>query len=375
MSEEEKLKQKIPDKEREKALRKNVRAREGMAKLRSHMSEEEKERRKSADRVRKSEKRKQLSESEKNADRVRKSEKRKQLSESEKEKMREADRKRKSKKRKEQRDDASSEVKRQHSSYEREYNKLYKQNVRKNRPDPEIEYELIANLLNMREMRKARSGKDHLLDNLNAKIGMRLAKEEGYLMPFEQRSFRDLDETELWKKFGRRGTNFMEVLKVKMPEKGKEIENIIWLENKARDEKEAEKQRFRDKGFWEYNYDTNDFTWTGKNPPTDEDEPNPATCQIPLNTKYSCEENLTEEEWKELQRKWSQEQFDEMALYYKEEKNRKARESYQRRKEALQTPIEWKEETELSEYEKIRESNIREREGALAAAGFTWKLS
>ena len=44
---------------------------------------------------------------------------------------------------------------------------------------------------------------------------------------------------------------------------------------------------------------------------------------------------------------------------FRDERNRKARESYHKRKEALNTPIEWHEEYEMSEYEKIRERNIK----------------
>ena len=68
------------------------------------------------------------------------------------------------------------------------------------------------------------------------------------------------------------------------------------------------------------------------------------------------------------------EQEEDWALCFRDERNRKARESYHKRKEALNTPIEWHEEYEMSEYEKIRERIIKEREDALAAAGFSWKL-
>ena len=62
--------------------------------------------------------------------------------------------------------------------------------------------------------------------------------------------------------------------------------------------------------------------------------------------------------------------------YLKEERNRKARENYQKRKEALNEPIVMPEESkELSEYEKIREMNFKERNEALAEAGFDWKPS
>ena len=51
------------------------------------------------------------------------------------------------------------------------------------------------------------------------------------------------------------------------------------------------------------------------------------------------EENLTDEEWKELERKWAKDEQNDWAKYLKEERNRKARENYQKRKEALNEPI------------------------------------
>ena len=88
------------------------------------------------------------------------------------------------------------------------------------------------------------------------------------------------------------------------------------------------------------------------------------------------EENLTDKEWKALERKWAEDEQSDWAKYLKEERNKKARETYQKRKEALNETIIMPEESkELSEYERIREMNIKERNEALAAAGFDWKPS
>ena len=70
-----------------------------------------------------------------------------------------------------------------------------------------------------------------------------------------------------------------------------------------------------------------------------------------------------------MERKWAEDEQSDWAKYLKDERNRKAREAYQRRKEALMEPIEMPDWPELSEYEKIRERNIKERNDALAAAG------
>ena len=79
----------------------------------------------------------------------------------------------------------------------------------------------------------------------------------------------------------------------------------------------------------------------------------------------------TEEEWREVEQKWREEETEHQALYFKVKRNERAREIFRKRKEALKQPIEM---PEMSEYEKIRERNIKAREEALAAAGFRWKL-
>ena len=77
-----------------------------------------------------------------------------------------------------------------------------------------------------------------------------------------------------------------------------------------------------------------------------------------------------------MERKWAEDEQSDWAKYLEEEKNQKARENYQKRKEALNQPIVMPEESkELSEYEKIREMNFKERNEAVAEAGFDWKPS
>ena len=88
-------------------------------------------------------------------------------------------------------------------------------------------------------------------------------------------------------------------------------------------------------------------------------------------------EQLTEEEMrkseKELDEMYSQ-WHKQLEAENREERNRKARENYHRRKAEtnaeLMQPVDVPE-FELSEYEKIREQNIKERNEALEAAGFS----
>ena len=81
------------------------------------------------------------------------------------------------------------------------------------------------------------------------------------------------------------------------------------------------------------------YEWTGKEP-TGKDNPYPDSGDIFVPRQcWPREENLTDEEWTELERKWAEDEQSDWAKYLKEERNRKARENYQKRKEALHEPI------------------------------------
>ena len=79
---------------------------------------------------------------------------------------------------------------------EREHNKQYRRRIRKGRNQAEIEYENVDIILKNRKTRKARDRKQHLLDNLRAKQGMRDLKEHGRVIgkAFMRRAKRAKDE-------------------------------------------------------------------------------------------------------------------------------------------------------------------------------------
>ena len=103
---------------------------------------------------------------------------------------------------------------------EKEHNKQYKRRMRKGRTEAEKEYENVDILLQNRKARKARDGKQHLLDNLRAKQGMRDLKEHGRVIgsEFMRRAKRAKDEEVLWWSFWRKGKAFRQLLKEKKPE-------------------------------------------------------------------------------------------------------------------------------------------------------------
>ena len=80
---------------------------------------------------------------------------------------------------------------------------------------------------------------------------------------------------------------------------------------------------------------------------------------------------MTDKEWEDLQYSWYLESVKEQKNEDRERRNKIARENYHKRKEGLSEPISMPE-VEMSEYEKIRESIIKERNEALEAAGWSW---
>ena len=56
---------------------------------------------------------------------------------------------------------------------------MYKRKVRENRTEAEVEYDKIEGLLLMRKKRQNHDGKQHLLENLAAKQGMRTLRKYG----------------------------------------------------------------------------------------------------------------------------------------------------------------------------------------------------
>ena len=340
---------------------------------RSQMTKEEKEKEKATNRERIAAKRSHLSEEERDneraANRKRNAIKRSQMTEAEREIAQAKDRDRKNKKNTISKEE--EDFKEKYKFNEEEYNRLYKQRIRAGRSDAEHEYEIVKNLISMRCMRNSRMGKDHLLDNLDARRGMRKLKEEGRLRSFQERSFRELTEIDIWRRFVQRGKDYTNVLKIKSPKLAAYIEEMLEKEVKERIEKyerERQKEKEReDKGYWHMNPD-GDVWWTGKEPPGEYDF-NPYVSH-PVGDGWQGEMELTDKEWEELQAKWYQETVKERKEEERLKRNEVARENYHKRKEELLRPISIPD-MEISEYERIRENNIRERNDALKAAGWS----
>ena len=169
-----------------------------MRKYRENLSKDDKERMKAKDRARKAREKAEMTEEEK-AERREKDRERKAIKRAEKNGMseefeameRELDRRRKAKEREQERE-RTGIVKNAHltgySKNERERNCQYKIKMRKGRSQEQVEYDKLKDLIRKREVRKNRTKEDQIKDKENAKDGMRQARYQGYVMDESKRS-------------------------------------------------------------------------------------------------------------------------------------------------------------------------------------------
>ena len=223
-----------------------------------------------------------------------------------------------------------------------------KERTRKNnkvsQDDLEREYKNIQDKHNKREQRKQRSGKEHLLENLKAKKGMRMLREEGNLLSFARRSRKNVDEYTDWKLFLQKGKQHFEKLQKSQPDIVEKINQTV-REEKERDRKRKEEAK---NGEWDYCGESGEWYWTGESePPTDNFEYGTMTPEL---LKIIREQEREEQE------------------AYLTQKNRRLKEK--ERKEAMSIPIPPFPKEELCAYEKLREKNIKEIEEAMKESKF-----
>ena len=195
---------------------------------------------------------------------------------------------------------------------------------------------------------------------------MRLLREEGRLKEFTDREknlrrFKQDDMLE-WEYL----INKSKDLKDKLTKHQPDIISRINEKNrekveKERERREEEERRFKE-GEWIYNPANDDYWWSGENEPPEEIE-----C-------VDNQRDLTEEEErqiKEQEERW----IEAIKQEERERRNKKDRERRAASKKAMQKPIDALPDRELCQYEKIRESIIKERNEAMAKCKFFEELN
>ena len=324
-------------------------------------------------------------------DKLRKAKKSIEMTEEEHVIHRKKDKERKSKKRKEIKLKAQMEKERKDKEWDAEFYRDASIKRRSEMSDVKHEYERITQLLRNRKERAERNGKKHLLDNLKAKKGMQIFKEEGRIKKFDQRLYYKRTELSIWREYREIGPAYKEWLEIKNPEISKIFDNVDEKlnkeieddkqkkkeeeEQKKKEEEENSKKKEQDNesdsdepdGYWGVQH--GDWHWYGEGdpPPADQDWPEELTKDA--NERYKdirihyegLLQNLLEERREEAQKK-------------KEETIMKRRECqkryYKKKKKALQEDrVEMPELGEKSAYLLLQEKNIEELEQRKKASG------
>ena len=141
---------------------------------------------------------------------------------------------------------------------------------------------------------------------------------------------------------------------------GERPDIVMLLNEKAREEKEKERNRKEmiknEGGEWIQNGEYGDYYWSGDGEPNWE------------NDSFE-DEQLTAKQIEEFKRQESEEDL-EMKRIRKFEEREKQRIKQEERKKRMKTPLDPLPENELSDYEKLRDRNIKEREQAMIDSGF-----
>ena len=231
----------------------------------------------------------------------------------------------------------------------------------------EREYDIIRKKQRARETRKGWNAEEHWLAKQEAKKGMRLLREEGRIRAYRDRGSNKRttrkDDLSEWDAFINKSKDHKDLLMKRNSDivsrlnekRRKEVE-----ENERKKQVEEEKERERyEIGEWIYNPANDDYWWSGKGEPV-----------------YYNDDNvgeLTEEEWKQIE-KQQEMRLEADMKEARERRNMANKEKRKALKEALKKPIPALPVRELSEYEKLRENNIRERYEAMKKIKFFEEL-
>ena len=271
-----------------------------------------------------------------------------------------------------------------------ERDKQYRRRIRKGMTQAENEYERVDNILKMRQMRQARDGRKHLLDNLKAKQGMRDLREKGRVIgkEFMRRAKREKQEEDLWWNYWSKGKMFKDVLMIKRPETAAVMnEKDDLLKKKENERKEIEKELdARGRWIWE----NEEYYWSipdenGHMKSMAEFEAEEDAEEEAKNAKLTPEEKEEKikkgDEERKREKEMEKKHEEQMAMWYAQEKeeqrierNRRVREKRKNKKEELLKPIDMPSVGEKGAYEKVRDDNIQERLRVMSESGmFTEK--
>ena len=270
----------------------------------------------------------------------------------------------------------------QHGTYrekEPEFNRIYKRRVRGNRTEAEVEYDKIESLLLKRAKRQKRNGKEHLLDNLKAKQGMRDLREIGPIKgrEFMRRVTRVKDEDDIWYSYWIKGSDYEELLLKRRPDTAAKmheryteyVEKITAHRKKEMErlQKWKEKDKESDaKGRWVYDDSVDEgVVWS-----IPDEKGNRKRCDEPQDDDKGWGENVViDYSDYNMPDAGTVAYFKEMIEIDREEINRRQRERRQKLREELSKPMSGPEQGEKGDYEVARDDLVKERHRVMEESG------
>ena len=163
---------------------------------------------------------------------------------------RKKDKDRKARKRKEIKEKAQMEKEEEEREYEELIAEFFRDVSRERRSkisDLKREYERIEQLIRNRKVRAERNGKEHLLDNLKAKKGMQILKDEGRIEKYDKRFYYKRTELKIWRKYREIGPDYKEWLGVKNPNISKIFDEVDARLKKEKEDEEQKKKEEEEK--------------------------------------------------------------------------------------------------------------------------------
>ena len=193
------------------------------------------------------------------------------------------------------------------------------------------------------------------MQNLEAKKGMTLLKEEGRIHEYQRRGEYKQTEKADFKNFIKKGSTCSNLLKATRPDIVERLNQEVREEKEIERKKKEKEKKNDDDGQWNYNGESGEYYWTGPNEPEygDNFSHSPPTEEEKMLIK---EAEKREFEW-----------------YCEERKNRlkeKRKQKENELKEAMANPMDPLPQYEMGQYEKLREDRIKERERLMAECGF-----
>ena len=244
---------------------------------------------------------------------------------------------------------------------EKEKKRDYMASSRAAQAEEEKMYDKIVKRQKMRTVRKMQSGKSHLISNLKAKKGMKVFREEGSLVEFNRRDSTPINkqlkldkELSEWNCYSKKNKMQAEILARKKPDIVSQL-NEAWRKKKEEDDEIKKKiEQAQKNSTLDYNPEDDTYFETG------------TENTVNYDREFHFDP-ATEEEYE----KFSKQRDEDYKLYFETLK----REKKEEQKRARNKPLEPLPEKPLSDYEKIREANIKEREILMIKAGFFTDLS